>query len=1004
MSSQQPPLTDPEGLSAYFTNVEYLQKIFLQAVTESILTKRLMIIHGVGGVGKSSLLSMFRLHCKNLHIPVALASGDENKSQQEILYSWAEDLKADGVELKNFAKTIKHYRSIQAKVDKQVLKTLDNHGKATIFAGKVTTKTTEAATGAAISAVVNSVLPGIGTLLGALGGAVIGTSAEELMDFLRGFLNKPDIDLLIDPTKKLTDDFLIDIAEIATKHRLVMMLDTIEQMSALDNWVLGIAQKLHSNVLMVISGRKMVNWDRLWPDWIAHTYAQPLEPMTSDAIRELVRRYYATQIGGEPDPMQIERIIHFSRGLPMAVTTAVRLWVKYSITDFEEVEAEALYELVRRLREGIPLGMIPFLEAAATVRYFNKEILRKVTAQSDVNVAYEELRCFPFVKSSKEGRLPVLRLHDSVREFIDRSLQVDDPERYIELHERAAVYFEKRLEKVIDEEAERLRLEQLYHKVQADEKVGIHMFQEMAEELMHYRLINRLRTLLNDVNTYPLIHMNSRLWREYYTAKLSDWSEAEKVYLAISVDEHAEAKLRAYALYDWGKSLRGRRIMKPEIVEKSISCFERSLEMGILDYKLASSLLELGNIYRDKGEWDKALAYLNQALNFYQEHNARYDLALTHIRFMWFFIYRGDWRQAFTTHARCLEIMHELQNPPSLQFDLFLGLPRIWIGRYAEAEESILKTFQLEKDLGISANWSFGNLAVALGASGKFDEAAVYFSKALERNRQSLNYTPRDETVTLGFYGAMLMRKGELDKAIEMLLQSVDIKRQIQDTSYLLDSINWLGVANEMSGNWLEAEKFYNQNLFEFRWTGRRYLECGALTGMVRVKYAMYDYDVILALLTEAEHLAQKYEYNDHLASLRLTQGHIVWDGHIPEWGKGFDIAMHYYQQTLIYALRYNRFLLDEILLGRPQGTPLKPIIPYCLERGEEGRRMLIALHDWWNTGINNIGMVRSDTISQIPENVALREAERIARNHEPGNKISQVTVIEQIVTALQEG
>lgn len=112
---------------------------------------------------------------------------------------------------------------------------------------------------------------------------------------------------------------------------------------------------------------------------------------------------------------------------------------------------------------------------------------------------------------------------------------------------------------------------------------------------------------------------------------------------------------------------------------------------------------------------------------------------------------------------------------------------------------------------------------------------------------------------------------------------------------------------------------------------------------------------------------------------------------------------MHYYQQTLIYALRYNRFLLDEILFGRPQGTPLKAIIPYCLERGERGRKMLIALQDWWNAGINNIGTLRPDTISPIPENVALREAERNARKHEPGNNTYQVTVIEQITAALQD-
>ena len=105
----------------------------------------------------------------------------------------------------------------------------------------------------------------------------------------------------------------------------------------------------------------------------------------------------------------------------------------------------------------------------------------------------------------------------------------------------------------------------------------------------------------------------------------------------------------------------------------------------------------------------------------------------------------------------------------------------------------------------------------------------------------------------------------------------------------------------------------------------------------------------------------------------------------------------------IIYALRYNRFLLDEALSGRPQGTPLRPIIPHCLERGEEGQRMLIALRDWWKTGVNDVGTPRPDTISPIPEGILLLEAERIAREREPGDGTLQKTVLEHIAIALRE-
>ncbi len=154
-------------------------------------------------------------------------------------------------------------------------------------------------------------------------------------------------------------------------------------------------------------------------------------------------------------------------------------------------------------------------------------------------------------------------------------------------------------------------------------------------------------------------------------------------------------------------------------------------------------------------------------------------------------------------------------------------------------------------------------------------------------------------------------------------------------------------------------------------------------------------------MLAEAEALAQQYEYNDHLASLQLSQGHIAWDGFIPAWGSGFDAALGYYQHALIYALRYNRFLLDEVLWGGNITTPLSPIIPHCQQRGKDGQRMLTALRDWWLTVKNDTGTPRADTISLVPEGVALLEAERIARANEPGDCSPQQSVADVLQAAI---
>ena len=105
------------------------------------------------------------------------------------------------------------------------------------------------------------------------------------------------------------------------------MLDTIEQLTGLDDWVCDLARLLHPNVPLVIAGRRMPDWSRTWPGWLAQTHAEELKLMTEDIMRTLIRRYYATMRGGEPEPKQMEAVIEFARGLPLVVTTAVRLWV-----------------------------------------------------------------------------------------------------------------------------------------------------------------------------------------------------------------------------------------------------------------------------------------------------------------------------------------------------------------------------------------------------------------------------------------------------------------------------------------------------------------------------------------------------------------------------------------------------------------------------------------------------------------------------------------------------
>jgi tetratricopeptide (TPR) repeat protein len=1002
-----------KDLLAYFTDVEQLRTAFKNNVAAPRLTRRLLVIYGIGGVGKSSLLRMFRLHCKSVKVPVALASGDEEKSELDVLVRWASDLKVDGVLFPSFGKTYERYRLIQAKVDEQSKKAHDLSGRAADIAGKAISKTAETAGGALAGAAIGSVIPGIGTAIGgALGGVVSGMGTEAVIDWFRGFLNKPDIDLLLDPTKKLTDDFLADLAQAADKQRIVLMLDTFEKMTALDDWARDIMQRLNANVFFVLGGRAMPNWSRTWQSWMAIAQVEELKPMTDGVMRDLVRRYYSTIRGGEPNPEQVEEIIRFAGGLPIVVTSAVQLWVKYGVEDFQSVKAEILPNLVDRLMEGVPNELIPALEGAASVRWFDQPILRAVTGLADVRDVYNELRRFPFVRVRMEG----LALHDAVREIMDANLHAQDSERYRVLHERATEYFEKRLEKATGEEVDRLGLERLYHRVHADEEAGVRLFQQMAEELTRYRLVNRLRTLLNDVNTYLLERESSRLWREYYGARLAHFdvklADAEKVYQKIAEDESIEPRLRAYALCDWGEILvRSERLSQPGGTEKARRILEQSQKLAPqMDSKLISTFLYLHSIYNFKCDWEKGMSLLKQCQDWFEEHGDKYGAISMSGSLKEVYGLVGNWRDALNAQSQGLKELSLLPENPFLRYRIIA--PALWIliwaGRYKEAEEESQKYLSFAHKVN-AIDWmgsAHKHLAYALGMQKKYEQAILDFAESAKiYENLGKEYWSATYGSLIGFWGAILIKQGEVEKAEIQLSKSLKIKRDIQDNMGIPEILIWLGIVNELNGNWSMAESFYRQSLV-LKWTGRCYFECVALTSLIRVKHAQSDFSVIPTLISEGEALAQKFEYNDLLASLRLTQGHLARVGKDLETSGEVEsgtLLIDRYRHALIYALRYNRFLLDEVLGSQPQSTPLRPIIPECLKQGEGGRKMLNSLRDWWKVGNNDLGTPRADTISQIPEGIPLLEAERIARELEPGDGSPQKSVIEQIDEALKE-
>lgn len=866
----------------------------------------------------------------------------------------------------------------------------------------------DAAIGAAIG---TTVAPGIGTALGALGGALGGTSLEALVDWLREFLGKPEIDFLLNPSKKLTDAFTTDLRKASAARRTVVMLDAYEQLSALDGWVRYVAQQLPDNVLLVIAGRVMPNWDAGWPGWIAHAETRSLKPLNATDIQVLVERYFLSQTGQIPDSAEMHKIVEFSRGLPMAVTTAVRLEIEYDVHDFGEVESGALADLVRALRRGVAAEFIPTLEVATILRYFNRDIIERIGGEPQRTMRYDELFRFPFVRPGSIGGQRVWRVHDGVRELFERSLQVEDPNRFRDLHKSAEGYFREALATMPEDQElhRKYLLEVLYHAIRADERSGAAELAAIADELIHFRLIDQLKAMLNDAGTYPLELDNSIMWRKYLTGRLAQlegrFADAEALYRLIRERTDLDPRLVAYAMCDWGEILvRYERLGELTGVENATAVLEQSLSLIPIDYHTVKSYLYLARIARYKGDWSAHIAFVEKAKVFAIEHHDTYGLLYAYYDLMRAYRRRGNWQQLWGSYQDSLDAARDLPESSQIKSTILgeWGWALCLMGKLAQVEKDLRSVVERvsEADDALLLIHALTSLGFVVGCENGFTDSDQFFARALSLAKKLGNNFYIEEASIMGFWGFVRTRAGDLDGAARCLAESVRIKEELKDFPGLIEPLTWMARLYETEGQYGHALDCYERCL-GWRWFGRENFNCAVLIGAARSAYALgLGAERVAEYVSDAEGIASQESYYDELASISVFKAEVAWSGRMDLFGVGSDVALGHCQRALEHALRHNRFCLDEILWGGGVRSPVRSVIDICAEQGERGEGVLRDLLDWWRSGLVEVE-VKAAVERPDLEQTSLISAEIATRTAEPGAGEFQLGVVDRVQLAL---
>ena len=240
---------DLEGDLALFVDREPEMKSFRDFLDSRTATaKRILVVWGDGGTGKSSLMARMIHECsiRNVRKAVVIWTDTRSHDYVAVMRSLRDDIGTAAfnrfTDLVNYF-TVAHY---------ELKLSLD---------------------GSSYSVGQNMRLEGSST--GDIAAVII---RDSMITFPRGDMQVPESERVA----RLTDAFIADLAAAARDEPLVLFLDAVEKMTeSTEAWVWGelleaIRDRRLSNVICILFGRKRRELDRRWTSCADQRQLQPL--------------------------------------------------------------------------------------------------------------------------------------------------------------------------------------------------------------------------------------------------------------------------------------------------------------------------------------------------------------------------------------------------------------------------------------------------------------------------------------------------------------------------------------------------------------------------------------------------------------------------------------------------------------------------------------------------------------------------------------------------------
>jgi tetratricopeptide (TPR) repeat protein len=470
-----------------------------------------------------------------------------------------------------------------------------------------------------------------------------------------------------------------------------------------------------------------------------------------------------------------------------------------------EDEQQVLAKIIDKIGSQKP-DLAEAVRLCAVPHWFNKEILAwlrgegtKPSEKTDTILAELKLKKLAFIGPGN------LFLHDNVRSLLLQRWREEKPQDFQALNGRVADYYEYKLQQSISSDDQRAEWEreEMYHLLVADTERGIDRFKLLCNKAIYSYRLSTLDLLFRIASEQvDVVSAGIQHWIKFFEAKKYQVSG------------------------DWDKAL--------EVWERLKE--ERAFFTGDLEPTLA---VHLSILYKDKGEWNMAIASLEDSLKILErEGDERGMITILNNRG---FLYkdRADLPKALTDFQHGLEISKKIGDECGKASSLKnLGLLHKDNGRWDEAVEHFQSSLAILERIGDERGMAtacddrgllYKDRALLFKERGDLQKAEDNFRRAEDDFRRALEIFERignnHEKVaafnSLGvFYkdrGVLYQDTEDVEKAEKNFGRALKILEEIGDQRRKADTLNSLGFLYTAEMQWHDADANFQLALTNFQ-------------------------------------------------------------------------------------------------------------------------------------------------------------------------------------------